>query len=78
MRSSVTQLKRCFFSAEMVIEERAPTPSGYAVEATPQVRIACAMRAPEGGWHSNDLIACCVLQTLLGGGDSFSAGGQRE
>ena len=59
----------------VLAEERAPTPSGYAVEATPQVRIACAMRAPEGGWHSKDLIACCVLQTLLGGGDSFSAGG---
>jgi processing peptidase subunit alpha len=28
-----------------------------------------------GGWHSEDLVATCVLQTLLGGGNSFSAGG---
>lgn len=28
-----------------------------------------------GGWHSKDLVAICVLQTLLGGGSSFSAGG---
>ena len=28
-----------------------------------------------GGWHSEDLVPGCVLQTLLGGGNSFSAGG---
>ena len=28
-----------------------------------------------GGWHDDDLVAACVLQQLLGGGDSFSAGG---
>ena len=28
-----------------------------------------------GGWHSPDLVPACVLQTLLGGGSSFSAGG---
>jgi len=28
-----------------------------------------------GGWHSEDLVTVCVLQTLLGGGSSFSAGG---
>ena len=28
-----------------------------------------------GGWHSDDLVPGCVLQTLLGGGNSFSAGG---
>lgn len=28
-----------------------------------------------GGWHSSDLVPVCVLQTLLGGGSSFSAGG---
>ena len=50
----------------VLAEERAPTPSGYAVEATPQVRIACAMRAPEGGWHSKDLIACCVCRLCWG------------
>jgi processing peptidase subunit alpha len=26
-------------------------------------------------WHSKDLVATCVLQTLMGGGGSFSAGG---
>mmetsp|Transcript_26555 Transcript_26555/g.28562 ORF Transcript_26555/g.28562 Transcript_26555/m.28562 type:complete len:600 (+) Transcript_26555:104-1903(+) len=28
-----------------------------------------------GGWHSDTLVTSCVLQTLLGGGSSFSAGG---
>jgi len=28
-----------------------------------------------GGWSSEDLATTCVLQTLLGGGSSFSAGG---
>jgi mitochondrial-processing peptidase subunit alpha len=28
-----------------------------------------------GGWSSDDLVPACVLQTLLGGGSSFSAGG---
>jgi processing peptidase subunit alpha len=30
---------------------------------------------PSGGWFGDDLVATCVLQTLLGGGNSFSAGG---
>jgi processing peptidase subunit alpha len=34
-----------------------------------------AIGSPVGGWHSDDLVATCVLQTLLGGGNSFSAGG---
>ena len=36
-------------------------------------RIALAF--PTGGWHSDDLVPACILQTLLGGGSSFSAGG---
>jgi mitochondrial-processing peptidase subunit alpha len=28
-----------------------------------------------GGWHDDDLVPVCVLHSLLGGGDSFSAGG---
>jgi processing peptidase subunit alpha len=36
-------------------------------------RVAVAFEV--GGWHSKDLVATCVLQVLLGGGDSFSAGG---
>jgi processing peptidase subunit alpha len=34
-----------------------------------------AMAWELGGWHSDDLVPACVLQTLLGGGSSFSAGG---
>jgi len=37
-------------------------------------RIALAF--PTGGWQSaHDVLSSCVLQTLLGGGNSFSAGG---
>ena len=43
-----------------------PTPDGFT-------RVALAF--PLGGWHSDDLVPACVLQTLLGGGSSFSAGG---
>ena len=34
-----------------------------------------ALAFPIGGWHNEDLVPVCVLHTLLGGGDSFSAGG---
>ena len=34
-----------------------------------------ALAFPLGGWHSDTMVAACVLQTLLGGGSSFSAGG---
>ncbi|CCI40389.1 unnamed protein product [Albugo candida] len=34
-----------------------------------------ALAFPTGGWHNEDLVPVCVLHTLLGGGDSFSAGG---
>jgi processing peptidase subunit alpha len=37
------------------------------------IRVALGLHV--GGWHSDDLVAACVLQTLLGGGNSFSAGG---
>jgi processing peptidase subunit alpha len=37
------------------------------------IRVALGLEV--GGWHSDDLVATCVLQTLLGGGNSFSAGG---
>jgi len=42
------------------------TPDGFT-------RVALAF--PTEGWHSDDLVPACVLQTLLGGGNSFSAGG---
>ncbi|KAL7579894.1 hypothetical protein ACA910_004901 [Epithemia clementina (nom. ined.)] len=37
------------------------------------MRMGVALKVP--GWHSDDLAAICVLQNLLGGGSSFSAGG---
>jgi mitochondrial-processing peptidase subunit alpha len=37
------------------------------------MRIAVAFEI--GGYHDTDLVPACVLQTLLGGGSSFSAGG---
>lgn len=37
-------------------------------------RVALAFELPKG-WSSPDLVPACVLQTLLGGGNSFSAGG---
>ncbi|CAM9486741.1 unnamed protein product [Hapterophycus canaliculatus] len=36
-------------------------------------RVSVALKV--GGWHDDLLVATCVLQVLLGGGDSFSAGG---
>jgi mitochondrial-processing peptidase subunit alpha len=36
-------------------------------------RVAVAW--PTGGWHADDFVPACVLQSLLGGGSSFSAGG---
>jgi len=42
---------------------------------TPDGFTRTAIAFPTGGWHSDDLVPSCVLQTLLGGGNSFSAGG---
>lgn len=42
-------------------------------DPTGMTRVAIALEL--GGWHSDDLVPTCVLQTLLGGGSSFSAGG---
>merc|ERR1719223_540033 len=39
----------------------------------PFVKVAIAFEI--GGWHDDQLVAACVLQQLLGGGSSFSAGG---
>ncbi len=36
-------------------------------------RVALAYEV--GGWHDDRFVPTCVLQVLLGGGDSFSAGG---
>jgi len=59
----------------IVTEEAAlPDVPGFAKEAEEKVRVAVAAEA-DWGWHSPDLVVLSVLQTLLGGGDSFSAGG---
>jgi mitochondrial-processing peptidase subunit alpha len=43
---------------------------------SPDGLIRVAVAVPTGGWHAaTDLVTTCVLQTLLGGGNSFSAGG---
>lgn len=34
-----------------------------------------ALAFPVEGWHSDSMVTACVLQILLGGGSSFSAGG---
>jgi mitochondrial-processing peptidase subunit alpha len=64
----------------LVDEHGDPTSNSAASAAAdssphgPLVRIALAL--PVGGWHSTaDLVPTCVLQTLLGGGNAFSAGG---
>ena len=44
-------------------------------QMTPDGLVRMAVGFEVGGWHSDDLVATCVLQTLLGGGSSFSAGG---
>jgi mitochondrial-processing peptidase subunit alpha len=46
-----------------------------SVVSTEQRLTRVALALEVGGWHSPDLVAVCVLQTLLGGGSSFSAGG---
>lgn len=50
--------------------ERPPNPNPSKEEFA---HVAVAFEV--GGWHSPDLVPTCVLQTLLGGGSSFSAGG---
>ncbi len=50
--------------------QRPPNPNPAKEEFT---HVAIAFEV--GGWHSSDLVPTCVLQTLLGGGSSFSAGG---
>lgn len=53
-------------------EYRLALPSVSPVDPT---RVALAFELPHG-WHAtDDLVPACVLQTLLGGGNSFSAGG---
>jgi processing peptidase subunit alpha len=58
-----------------VIESKYIGGSHRQTVMTPDGFTRVALAFPTGGWHSNDLVPACVLQTLLGGGNSFSAGG---
>ncbi|KAK2197000.1 bifunctional Peptidase M16 [Babesia duncani] len=42
---------------------------------TPLLHLAVAYEIPNGGWSSAELVIFTVLQSLLGGGGSFSTGG---
>jgi mitochondrial-processing peptidase subunit alpha len=55
--------------------ERPVTPSIYGSTLPEDEQCRVAMAFPVGGWHSDSMVTACVLQTLLGGGSSFSAGG---
>jgi len=77
------QLVEKFFSGLPVVgsEEIICEPSKYVGGSStvqqdikePFTRIAVGFEV--GGWNDDDLVPTCVLQVLLGGGDSFSAGG---
>jgi processing peptidase subunit alpha len=55
--------------------EKPSQPSIYAPAAPDEDFCRVALAFPVGGWHSDNMVTACVLQTLLGGGSSFSAGG---
>lgn len=52
-------------------------PNKQSVYTIPEDLQYCrvALAFPVGGWHDDSMVTACVLQTLLGGGSSFSAGG---
>lgn len=57
------------------IVEKPTTESVYQQMLPEEEQCRVALAFPVGGWHSDDMVTACVLQTLLGGGSSFSAGG---
>lgn len=57
--------KLSWYTGGMVVEERQLQ--------EPFVKVAMAFEV--GGWKDDQLVASCVMQQLLGGGSSFSAGG---
>lgn len=50
-------------------------PSIYSPSLQSEEFCHVALAFPVGGWHQSDMVVACVLQMLLGGGSSFSAGG---
>mmetsp|Transcript_14038 Transcript_14038/g.35321 ORF Transcript_14038/g.35321 Transcript_14038/m.35321 type:complete len:593 (-) Transcript_14038:182-1960(-) len=57
------------------IVEKPATESVYQQMLPEEEQCRIALAFPVGGWHSDNMVTACVLQTLLGGGSSFSAGG---
>jgi len=57
------------------IVEKPTTESVYQQMLPEEEQCRIALAFPVGGWHSDNMVTACVLQTLLGGGSSFSAGG---
>merc|ERR1719343_847660 len=57
------------------IVEKPTTESVYQQILPEEEQCRIALAFPVGGWHSDNMVTACVLQTLLGGGNSFSAGG---
>ena len=57
------------------IVEKPTTESVYQQMLPEEEQCRIALAFPVGGWHSDSMVTACVLQTLLGGGASFSAGG---
>lgn len=55
--------------------EKPSSSSVYAMTLPEEEQCRVALAFPVGGWHSETMVTACVLQTLLGGGSSFSAGG---
>jgi processing peptidase subunit alpha len=55
--------------------ENQSTTSVYTTILPHEEQCRVALAFPVGGWHSDAMVTACVLQTLLGGGSSFSAGG---
>jgi processing peptidase subunit alpha len=51
------------------------SPEQYSVVQREKRLTRVAVGLEIGGWHSDNLVPICVLQSLLGGGSSFSAGG---
>ncbi len=50
-------------------------PSVLALTLPAEEYCHVALAFPVGGWQSDTMVTACVLQMLLGGGSSFSAGG---
>lgn len=63
---SAVQLQPTKYTGGLMVEERNLKDPNF---------IKVAMAFEVGGWNSPDLVPVCVLQQLLGGGSSFSAGG---